>query len=221
MARIARITAPRYPHHVTQRGNYQKPVFETEDDYELYMQWLHEYADEYSLKIWAYCLMPDHVHLVCVPAEKDSLSRALNLLHMRYSQYFNRKRNEKGHLWQGRFYSCILDQRHAYAAVRYIENNPVRAGIVRKPHRYKWSSAYSHVTQKRDGILSYDCCLNAEIEDWSEYLREKDDEQIIKNIKKCSMTGRPCGDDRFITKFEKLLGRRIKALPPGRPRKNE
>ena len=110
---------------------------------------------------------------------------------MRYSQYFNQKKKLKGHLCQGRFYSCILDEEHLYAAVRYVENNPVRAGIVRKPQRYKWSSARSHINREEDSVLSQGCYLEKEIEDWSEYLREKEDEQIIINIRKSSMTGRP------------------------------
>ena len=167
-----------------------------------------------------YCLMTNHVHFVCVPDKEDSLARTFNTLHMRYSQYLNHKRKLKGHLWQGRFYSTILDESHLYSAVRYVENNPVRAGIVRKPHRYKWSSANSHINKEQNPILSQDCYLEKEIEDWLEYLKEKDDEQIVENIRKCSMTGRPCGNDRFLKKLEKLFGRRLRALPWGRPRKS-
>ena len=191
MPRIARVVAKGYPHHVTQRGNYRQPVFEEENDYIQYLEWLKDYGKNYSLEIWAYCLMSNHVHFVCVPEQEDSLARTFNALHMRYSQYFNQKKKLKGHLWQGRFYSCILDEKHLYAAVRYVENNPVRAGIVRKPQRYKWSSASSHVNSKEDSVLSQDCYLVKGIEDWLEYLRKKENEQIIKNIRKGSMTGRP------------------------------
>jgi putative transposase len=221
MPRIARVVAKGYPHHVTQRGNYRQPVFEEDDDYVQYLEWLQDYGKKYFLKIWAYCLMSNHVHFVCVPEQEDSLARTFNALHMRYSQYFNQKKKLKGHLWQGRFYSCILDEKHLYAAVRYVETNPVRAGIVRKPQRYKWSSASSHVNRKEDSVLSQDCYLVKEIEDWLEYLREKEDEQIIRNIRKSSMTGRPCGNDRFMKKLERLFGRKLKALPWGRPRKNQ
>jgi putative transposase len=221
MPRIARIVAPGYPYHVTQRGNYQQPIFDEEDDFRQYLQWLKQYADKYSLNIWAYCLMTNHVHFVCIPIKEDSLARTFNTLHMRYSQYFNHKKRLKGHLWQGRFYSCILDERHVYTAVRYVENNPVRAGIVKKPQGYAWSSARAHVNREKDSLLSRDCYLEEEIEDWLKYLRENEDEQIIKNIKKCSMTGRPCGDDSFINKLEKLFGRRLRALPWGRPCKTE
>ncbi|MFQ5965628.1 MAG: transposase [Candidatus Scalinduaceae bacterium] len=220
MPRLARVVAKGYPHHVTQRGNYRQPVFEKDDDYVQYLEWLKDYGKKYSLNIWAYCLMTNHIHLICVPKKEDSLPRTLNMLHMRYAQYINRRKQAHGHLWQGRFYSCILDERHTYSAIRYVENNPVRAGIVRKPQRYRWSSASSHVDKKIDPVLSQDCYLEKEIEDWLEYLREKEDEQIIMNIRKCSMTGRPCGNDSFMKKFERLFGRRLRALPWGRPRKS-
>ena len=97
----------------------------------------------------------------------------------------------------------------------------VRAGIVRKPQRYKWASARSHVNREKDSVLSQDCYLEKEIEDWLEYLREKEDEQIIRDIRTSSMTGRPCGDDRFMKKLERLFGRRLRALPWGRPRKKQ
>ena len=221
MPRIARVVAKGYPHHVTQRGNYRQPVFEEDNDYVQYLEWLKDYSEKYSLKIWAYCLMSNHVHFVCVPEHEDSLARTFNALHMRYSQYFNQKKRLRGHLWQGRFYSCILDEKHLYTAVRYVENNPVRAGIVRKPHRYKWSSARSHINREKDSVLSQDCYLEKEIEDWLEYLRKKGDEQIIGNIRKSSMTGRPCGDDRFMKKLERLFGKRLRALPWGRPHKKQ
>ncbi len=221
MPRIARVVAKGYPHHITQRGNYRQPVFEEDNDYVQYLEWLKDYGKKCSLKIWAYCLMSNHVHFVCVPEQEDSLARTFNALHMRYSQYFNQKKKMKGHLWQGRFYSCILDEKHLYAAVRYVENNPVRAGIVRKPQRYKWSSARSHVNREKDSVLSQGCYLEKEIEDWLEYLREKEDEQIIRNIRKSSMTGRTCGDERFMKKLERIFGRRLRALPWGRPRKKQ
>jgi len=220
MARLARVVAKGYPHHVTQIGNYKQPVFEEDDDYVQYLEWLKDYGKKYSLNIWAYCLMTTHVHFICVPKKEDSLTRTFNMLHMKYAQYINRRKQARGHLWQGRFYSCILDKRHAYEAVRYVENNPVRAGIVRKPQRYRWSSARSHVDKKSGPVLSQNCYLENEIEDWSEYLREKEDEQIVMNIRKCSKTGRPCGNDKFVKKFERLFGRRLRALPCGRPRKN-
>ncbi|MDA8088922.1 MAG: transposase [Actinomycetota bacterium] len=219
MPRIARAVAVGFPHHITQRGNYRQAVFETDRDYIRYLELLKQYSEQHSLKVWAYCLMGNHVHFIAVPMEPDSLSKAFNALHMRYSQYFNRKNKTMGHLWQGRFYSCALDERHLYAAMRYVENNPVRAQIVRKAEKYQWSSARSHVMKVVDPVISKDCYLIKEIKDWPAYLREKDDRVLVEELRQNTTTGRPCGDEKFIGKLEKSLGRRLGALPWGRPRK--
>jgi len=219
MPRIARAVAVGHPHHITQRGNYRQQVFQGDEDYHQYLEWLKSYSTKYSLKIWAYCLMGNHVHFISVPMETDSLAKTFNALHTRYSQYFNMRNKATGHLWQGRFYSCMLDERHLYAGIRYIETNPVRARMVKKAEDYKWSSAQSHVKGERDIVLSNDCYVLKKIKDWSAYLREKEDVSLIDAIRQNTRTGRPCGDDRFTQKIEKLLGRRLAALPRGRPRK--
>jgi len=217
MARIARAVMPGYPHHVTQRGNYQQNIFKDEEDYRRYKGWLEEYSRKEGLKIWAYCLMTNHVHFVCVPSQEASLSRTFNTVHMRYAQYYNKKSGVKGHLWQGRFYSSILDERHLYAAVRYIENNPLRAAMVADTKDYQWSSTKGHMEGLKDPLLSYDSPLDFEIKDWEAYLREVDDEELVKGIRKNGLTGRPCGDEGFISKIEAMLGRELKSKPPGRP----
>lgn len=220
MPRIARVVVKDYPYHVTQRGNYRQPVFQDNDDYIQYLEWLKEYSQKYSLDIWAYCLMNNHVHFVCMPHKDDSLSRTFNSLHMRYSQYFNRKKEQRGHLWQGRFYSCILDERHVYAAVRYVENNPVRARWVVSAEEYRWSSARSHITREVDNLLSENFYLLEEISNWRQYLKAAEDVGLIENIRKNRLTGRPCGDETFIKQLERNIGRRLIALPHGRPRKH-
>jgi len=219
MPRIARAIAPGYPHHVTQRGNYRQPVFETEDDYRQYITWLKDYSSKYDLHIWAYCLMSNHVHFICVPQNQDSLAKTFNALHMRYSQYVNQKKGARGHLWQGRFYSCILDERHLHAAIRYVENNPVRAGMVKNPEHYKWSSARGHIGEVIDTVLADDCFLNKEIKNWREYLEQKEDSRFVVDIRKSSMSGRPCGNKNFVGQIEAILNRKLHALPRGRPRK--
>ena len=133
MPRIARLILPNNPHHITQRGNYQQKVFKAEIDYSYYAALLKKYAMRYAVSIIAFCLMPNHVHFICVPSNEDSLANTFKITHTTYSQYLNRKDNIKGHLWQGRFFSSILDEKYLYAAVRYVENNPVRAGLVEKP----------------------------------------------------------------------------------------
>ncbi|MEE9613752.1 MAG: transposase [Thermodesulfobacteriota bacterium] len=219
MPRIARAVAVGYPHHVTQRGNYRMPVFDDEDDYNRYLDWLKDYSVKYDTRIWAYCLMTNHVHFICVPDRPDSLAKTFNTLHMRYSQYYNRKKEARGHLWQGRFFSCALDEEHLFAAVRYVENNPVRAGIVRKARRYPWSSAAGHIEKGTDEVLSRGLHLEKKIKGWEDYLKDSDDESAIETIRKSTLTGRPCGDDRFVEKIEGTIGRILKALPRGRPKK--
>ncbi len=219
MPRIARAVAIGYPHHVTQRGNYRQAVFEDDEDFKQYKDWLKYYSEKFGLIIWAYCLMSNHVHFVCVPLNKDSLSKTFNSLHMRYSQYFNNKKETKGHLWQGRFFSCPLDELHLYAAIRYVENNPVRAKIVDAPEAYKWSSVRGHIIKGSDPVLSGVCPLDKEYEDWSKYLMDKENEETINDIRENTLTGRPCGDDVFIGKIEKKLGRSLKAQKRGRPKK--
>ncbi|MCL4476297.1 MAG: transposase [Nitrospirae bacterium] len=219
MPRISRPVAVGYPHHITQRGNYRQKIFESDGDYLQYLEWLQQYSRKYQLKIWAYCLMSNHVHFIAVPMESTSLAKTFHSLHMRYSQYFNQKMGAVGHLWQGRFYSCVLNEAYLYAAVRYVENNPVRAKIVEKPDDHKWSSARSHVYKEADIVLSGDCYLTEQIRDWPGYLGEKEDDALINTIRSNTRTGRPCGDEGFIEKIEGVLGRRLKAMSKGRPKK--
>lgn len=220
MPRIARVVAEGYPHHITQRGNYKQTVFENDQDHEFYLRRLNEYLVKYHLSVLAYCLMPNHAHFVAVPEKKDSLAKTFNAAHMRYAHYYNKKNRLVGHLWQGRFYSCILDSGHLFAAVRYIENNPVRANLVKKAWDWKWSSAGEHVGEEGEGILSLaDADRFLEIDDWKSYLLQEDDERVITTIKKNTMTGRPAGENEFIDKLERMFGRRLKALRRGRPRK--
>ena len=218
MPRVARTVAKGYPHHVTQRGNYRQAIFESDEDFIQYLKWLKAYSRKYGLDIWAYCLMDNHVHFICVPKHEETLARIFNMLHMRYAQYINRRRNASGHLWQGRFYSTILDEAHVYAAVRYVENNPVRTGMVKKAEDYRWSSAREHIDAAPE-VVSGNCFLQQEIRNWRKFLSAREDTAMTQQIRKSSMTGRPCGDESFIKKLEKRFGRRLKALPRGRPKK--
>jgi putative transposase len=222
MPRTARIIAPNFPYHVTQRGNYRQAVFESDRDRSIYLAWIREYGDKYGLKIWAYCLMSNHVHFVAVPLYPDSLSRTFNQAHMRYSRHFNNRKGQSGHLWQGRFYSCCLDEYHLFAAVRYVENNPVRAGLVEKAEDYPWSSAAGHMHTRENPILSKDMPLLKMIPDWREFLMEEMEEEessIVDKIKSCTQSGLPAGNDDFISDLEEILGKKITKRPKGRPRK--
>ena len=219
MPRISRAVAIGYPHHITQRGNYRQTVFNSDEDFDNYLQLLRKYSEKYALKIWAYCLMNNHVHYVAVPMKGDSLAKTFNTLHMMYSKYFNQKSGANGHLWQGRFFSCVLDEPHVYAAVRYVENNPVRAKMIDKPEEYKWSSAGSHVDKHPDSVLAEGCYLTEIITDWREYLQENEDPRMIAELVQSTKTGRPCGDETFTSIMEGITGRRLSALSVGRPKK--
>lgn len=209
-----------YPHQVTQRGNYGQNVFETDIDFRLYLTWLRACVTRYSVRIWAYCLMRNHVHFVCIPQVEGALAHSFNNLHMRYAQYFHDKKGVTGHLWKGRFLSCILDDKSVFEEVRYIENNPVRAGLVERAEDYPWSSARHHVLGESDTVLIDNCFLNGEIKDWRAYLEERGDAPVLTRTWNNLKRGRPSGDDSFVRGLEAILGRRLVALPRGRPRKN-
>ncbi len=167
MPRIARIVYPELPHHITQRGNFKQNIFTSEDDIIQYLKLIKVANKHLKIEILAYCFMMNHVHFIMVPPEEESLAFFFNSLSMRYAQYFNRKLGRKGHLWQDRYYSCPLDLRHFYEAVRYVENNPVKAGIVRFAAEYRWSSASIHI----DGNTSVMSTVNRRIQTMQFYPR--------------------------------------------------
>jgi putative transposase len=221
MPRLARTVVAGCAHHITQRGNNRQDVFFVDDDRYVYLELLREQASKYGLDIVGYCLMGNHVHIVGIPQAEDSLAKAVGRAHFRYTQYINRFHKRSGHLWQGRFYSCALDDRHFWPAMRYVELNPVRAKLCRKPWRYEWSSAGAHVDDKaRSELLNlprwYDM-ISAE--QWRKELNAGIDETELGRLRVNTHTGRPLGSDSFISKLEKLLRRRVRSLPVGRPTK--
>lgn len=225
MPRISRVVGIGLPHHVTQRGNYGGAVFETNSDRERYLSLISEYGAKYALSILAYCLMPNHVHLIAIPGNPDSLSRVLNTAHMRYSQYLNWKRGLKGHLWQGRFYSCVLDGRHLLAAARYVERNPARAGIVETPEAWEWSSARMHLGSNSDryrfDLDAIWSLIPVQKLQWGKYLQEEDECAANETIRANTRTGRPVGDAAFVKMLERRLGRRLHPMHVGRPNLQE
>lgn len=219
MPRIARAVAPGLPHHVTQRGNFGHAVFDAAADRERYLALLADCADRYGARIWAYCLMTNHVHVIAVPETGDALARTFSQVHRRYARDANRRRGRVGHLWQERFYSCVLDDAHLYAAVRYVERNPVRAGLVGRAETHPWSSARAHVAGVADPVLSEGCPLVETIADWAAYLAKPDDETWIGEFRRSTRAGRPVGSASFVAMIEARLDRTLRAKPPGRPRK--
>jgi REP-associated tyrosine transposase len=219
MARIARVVVPGCPHHLTQRGNRRQETFFEDDDYRTYMELMAESCGRCGVEVWAYCLMPNHVHLIVVPSDEEGLAGAIGEAHRRYSRHVNFREGWRGHLWQGRFASFVMDDDYLLAAARYIELNPVRARIVRKPHRYRYSSARAHLEGRADPLLS-DSPLRSMVDDWSSFLSEGTDEQEQALLRRHESTGRPLGSKRFIRKLEKILGRVLRPQKGGRPRKS-
>lgn len=217
MPRISRVVIPELPHHITQRGNYQQTTFYSNADYFQYLTWLTEYSRKFGVSFLAYCLMPNHVHFIAVPLREDSLAKTFNTCHMRYSQFFNKKCRLTGHLWQGRFFSCVMQESHLYAAIRYVENNPVRAKLVSRPGDWQWSSARAHLYQTTSLLPLEDVRKTLpDISDWEEYLGESNP-SAAEQIRRHTLTGRPLGSDEFLFSLEKTLGCQLRALARGRP----
>ncbi len=221
MPRQARIVIPNTAHHIIQRGNYRQKIFTKQEHYRQYCEWIEEYAQKNGLDIIAYCLMSNHVHFAVIPKEEKDLSGIFKIVHMRYSHYINRQRSVKGHLWQGRFNSCILDDTHLYRAVRYVENNPVRAKMVKKAWEYEWSSAKDHVKERTRVLIKLS--THKDIKDgdeWQEHLQE-DDPELIEDIRLKTERGLVVGSNKFIKKLEGALNRSLECVRQGRPRKRE
>ena len=169
MARIARIVVPGHPHHVTQRGNRRLEVFFEADDYRAYRSLLAEYCARAGVAVWAYCLMPNHVHLILTPEHPDGLRAALGEAHRRYTRRINFRKGWRGHLWQERFHSFAMDEDYLLACARYVELNPVRAGLVKRAEDWPWSSARAHLAAADDGLVTVEPMLAREAA-WRSFL---------------------------------------------------
>ena len=215
MARLARIVVPGLPHHVTQRGNRRMEIFFTPEDRQVYLALLRKYLERHGLQVYAYCLMTNHLHLVAMPSTQVALSRTLRDTHTAYASYINRREGVSGHLWQGRFFSSVLEDAHLWAAVRYVERNPVRAGLVTQAIDYPWSSAAAHARGTTDPVLSRGFPPPGVIKDWGVWLQDEE-EQASTYLRRQTNTGRPCGGPSFLTALEDLLQRRLQPLTRGR-----
>jgi putative transposase len=220
MPRIARSVAVDYPHHVTQRGNNRSTIFFDDEDHWFYINTLKRYSQKYKLEIWAYCLMGNHVHLLVVPKEDNSLARGIGLTNMVYTQYLNRRLGNSGRVWQNRFFSCAVEKEtYLWSVARYIERNPVKAGILEKAEEYRWSSARAHLLNRPDQLLSGEQWLDeATRNDYKAFI-EEDSEEAEKVIRQRTSSGRPLGGDEFICLLESRYGYRLKVGKKGRPKK--
>jgi len=203
MPRIARIAVPGVPCHLTQRGNGKQRVFFADADYRIYLDLLRRYSVAHALDIWAYCLMPNHVHLIVVPKRATSMAKALGRTHAEYAKYFNLVRRSCGHVWQARYFSCPLEGAHLGRAMTYVETNPIRAGLVEDSFAYPWSS---HIgTPDPAGIVHPDA--------WRQEYPTIDDDRITDQIRAATRLGRPLGQQAFIEKLEARTGRRLRPNP--------
>lgn len=218
MARLRRAIAPDVPHHVTQRGNRRQSVFFGEDDYRFYVALLAEHCRAQEVVVWAWCLMPNHVHLILVPRSAEGMTKAIADTHRRYSFVVNRRQGWRGNLWQGRFGSCAMDEPHALSALRYVERNPVRARLVRRPEDWPWSSARAHLGLADDALVRARA-LDGLIPDWRRFLDEKPPGWQLDVLREHVRTGRPLGTPAFVAGLERAMGRRLVPARRGRRRK--
>lgn len=219
MPRIARVVIPGCPHHVTQRGNRRQRTFFDERDYRSYIALLCKLRARFEVDIWAYCLMPNHVHFVAMPRSPDGLARLFGLVHHRYARQINKRCNWQGHLWQERFYSTPMDEAHLLAAVRYVELNPVRSGLCDRPEHWEWSSVRAHLGEVSDPLVDNAPMLRR-VSDWRRYLADESGLDLMESLRSCTRTGRPAGSESFIDAAEALTGRQLRRRKPGPDRES-
>jgi putative transposase len=218
MARALRLVVPEFAHHVRERGVRKGPIFYDDSDHLVYTRVLKEACAEHGMTIGAYCLMTNHVHLVAVPETGSSISKALHLAHTAYARYFNSKYGFVGHVWQARPDITVMDEAHTLNAIRYVERNPVRAGMVTRAEDYLWSSAAAHCGLRDDILFSGSFLPDGLIPNWSEWLRIDHTELEMKTIRHHTKTGKPWGTPEFLLQLESLTGRNLQPRNVGRPR---
>ncbi|MBL8237720.1 MAG: transposase [Bryobacterales bacterium] len=221
MARPGRFTPAGVPVHVTQRGNHRRETFESDGDYECFLRLLGKYTTMYQNRVVGYCLMPNHFHLVVVPEEERSVSSMIRALTSKYARIVNERSERKGHLWEDRFGSVSMSDRHYRTALAYVDLNPVRAGLVGSASDFTWSSAGAHM-----GLSTYPKWLDMRefrklytSEEWQETLRLKEDESAVSELRRATQLGRVLGDETFVRQLEQRYGKALEPRRPGRPRK--
>lgn len=220
MPRTARIAPADLVHHVTHRGNRRGNVFFDYEDRAVYLRWLGEATDRYGLELWAFCLMTNHVHLLLRSPTAAALGRTIGVVHGRYAQRINRRQSWSGHLWANRFYSHPIEGGSLPVAARYIERNPVRAGMVGRAEDYLWSSARAHCGLAGPGILSPERPFPDCIANWSAWLQRIDEPEEAR-LRDASHASLPLGSEEFCEQIGQELGRDLILRPRGRPRQKK
>jgi|SRR5438067_1485730 len=218
MPRRARCLIPGVPCHVTQRGVDRRQTFSADEDRQTYLRLLRENLADADVRVLAYCLMSNHLHLVALPEREDSLSVLLRRVHGRYAQYYNARWGRTGHLWQSRFFACVLGIEHLWAALAYVERNPVRAGMVAVASDYEWSSAAAHVSGKDSvGVLDMEWWQREGSPDWNDRL-SVDDAEATRKLRTCTYAGRPFGTESFVEQLGEMFGRKwLRGRPKKKP----
>ena len=205
MARLARAVFPGHPHHVTQRGNGRAPTFFGDDDYVFYRDLLAEHAAAAGVEVWAWVLMPNHVHLILVPSDPDGIRRALSAVHRRYAGHVHARLKRTGHFWQGRFGCVAMDEDHLCAALRYVMLNPVRARLVDRAEDWRWSSIHAHMGRD-DGFTATGPVLSR-YPDIGQLIAAGEDEEMSLRLRRAETVGRPVGSADFLKSLETSSGR--------------
>ncbi len=213
MPRQPRLTVPGLPHHITQRGNRRQQTFFEARDYQVYLNLLATYSAPLDVKIWAYCLMPNHTHVVAVPGTERGLSSLMAEVHRRYTRHINFRMGWTGHLWQSRYASFVMDDAYTRNCVRYVELNPVRANLCAQPTDWPWSSARAHLSGRDDGVCTVAPMLER-IEDWSTYLSEPVDRDAMQALNRHDGTNWPLGSAAFVRDLETRSGLRLRPKRP-------
>jgi putative transposase len=213
MPRHLRAVEPGFAHHVTQRGVDRQKVFFNTGDRNTYLELLKENLTQTDVTVFAYCLMTNHVHWIVVPQTEDSLAILFRRVHGRYAQYLNARRGRTGHLWQNRYFSCLVAPSRLHGAIRYVELNPVRAGLVRSPGDYRWSSAPAHL---RDSPAPHETVVPLDWSPWyalagpvgwRDLLDARESPADIAELRKCTYSGKPNGSQEFVKEMEGRFGR--------------
>ena len=216
MARIARVVLPGIPHHIMQRGVRSMDIFFSDADRRDYLKMLQEQGEKHGLTFLAWCLMSNHVHLIVIPEHVRSFAKGIGEAHKAYTRMVNFRQRARGYLFQGRFASCPLGEGHFFAALKYVLRNPVRAGIVRHPSDWPWSSARWHLRIRDLDPLARHHSLLEGIEDWEAFLsKETGDVELLRSY---TRTGRPLGGSEFVSLTERITGRDLAKRRPGRKR---
>jgi putative transposase len=208
MPRLPRLVLPDVPYHVTQRGNRRERTFLEDGDYAVYRDLLAEAARRAGSRIWSSCLMPNHVHLIVVPADADGLRRTFADAHRRYSGFINARHRWTGHLWQGRYGAVAMDEAHLAAAARYVALNPVRARLVDSAGDWPWSSARAHLAGEDDELVEVGPLLER-CGDFASFLGAEEDQQATRALRASEISGRPVGSEEWLAALEARSGRSL------------